>query len=291
MTDSSRHAPLVEHITASFARLTATEKRAARVLLDNYPMAGLATAASFATAAGVSAPTVLRLVDKLGFNGYAEFQARLLEELEARLASPLERAGGGPGARENEVHFLHRYAEQACANVMRSVEHLPAAEIEAVSQLLMNERRRVYLVGGRFSAALARLFHARLHTVRGDVHDLSGQSTAWPEHLLDLRGRDVVVVFDFRRYQKNVIRFAQDAAARGATVVLFTDQWRSPAAKVAGHVLSARTETHSRWDSAAAPLVLVEVILAVITDQRWPSVEARIKDLESFQTQLERHGT
>src|SRR5690606_38742064 len=163
MTDSSRHAPLVEHIPASFARLTATEKRAARVLLDNYPMAGLATAASFATAAGVSAPTVLRLVDKLGFNGYAEFQARLLEELEARLASPLERAGGGPGARENEVHFLHRYAEQACANVMRSVEHLPAAEIEAVSQLIMNEKRRVYLVGGRFSAAPARLVHAHLH--------------------------------------------------------------------------------------------------------------------------------
>jgi len=288
MNDKTDDPSLVEHITDSFARLTNTEKLAARVLLDNYPMAGLATAASFAAEAGVSAPTILRLVDKLGFGGYAEFQARLLEELEARLQSPLER-GGGPTARETGMHFMHRYAEAACDNVMRTVNHLPAAEIEAVGQLLMDERRKIYLLGGRFSGALAALFHAHLHAVRGNVQHISGQSTAWPEHLIDMKRRDVVVVFDFRRYQKDIVGFTADAARRGAGVVLFTDQWRSPAARFARHVLSARIDMPSRWDSAVAPLVLVEVLIAMLTDQRWHRVESRIKDLDSLQTQLHRH--
>ncbi len=289
MTDNPTPPTLVEHITASFERLTATEKRAARALLDNYPMAALGTAAGFASEAGVSAPTVLRLVDKLGFSGYADFQARLREELEARLQSPLQRSGSGPRESESEAHFLHRYAAQACENVMNTVRRLPATEIEAVGALLMDERRRVYLLGGRFSAALAKSFHAHLHAVRGNVQDISGQSAAWPEYLLDMRSRDVLVVFDFRRYQKDVIGFAEDASGRGATVVLFTDQWRSPAAKVAGHVLSARIDTHSRWDSAVAPLLLVEVITALVTDHRWDSIQARIKQLEGLQTQLQRH--
>ncbi len=289
MTETAPQATLVEHITASFARLTATEKRAARVLLDNYPMAALGTAASFAGEAGVSTPTILRLVDKLGFAGYAPFQARLREELEAALQSPLQRAGGDAANGEGDARFVHRYAGQAVDNILRTVDHLPAAEIEAVSQLLMDERRAVYLLGGRFSAALARGFHAHLHAVRGNVFDLGGQSSAWPETLLDMGRRSVLVVFDFRRYQRDVIGFAEDAAARGVTVVLFTDPWRSPAAKVATHVLSARTDTPSRWDSSLAPLLLVEVITARVTDQRWARVESRVKALESLQTQLQRH--
>lgn len=289
MTDASARPTLVEHITAAFERLTATEKRAARVLLDNYPMAALGTVANFAGEAGVSAPTILRLVDKLGFRGYAEFQAHLREELEARLQSPLERSGGGPRDRESDASFLHRYAEQVCDNVMHTVRRVPVTEIEAIGSLLMDERRRVYLLGGRFSGALARQFQSHLHAVRGGILDISGQSHAWPEHLLDLRRRDVLVVFDFRRYQKDVIGFAEDAASRGATVVLFTDPWRSPAAKVASHVLSARIDTHSRWDSAVAPLVLVEAVTALVTDQRWARVQSRMKDLETLQTQLHRH--
>jgi DNA-binding MurR/RpiR family transcriptional regulator len=281
---------LVEHITSRFGSLTVTEKRVARTLLDNYPVPGLGTVASFASAAGVSAPTVLRLIEKLGFDGYADFQNRLIEELEARLQSPLQRQGDEKSERASHRDHLYRYAEQVCDNVMNSVRHLASTEIESVSRLLMDHKRRVYVVGGRFSNALAQSFYAHLHAVRGNVQNISGQSSAWPEHLVDMRRRDVLIVFDFRRYQKDVVGFAQDASRRGARIVLFTDQWRSPAAKVADHVLSARIDTSSRWDSAVAPLVLVEAITAIVTDRCWPRVESRVRSLESLQTQLHRHG-
>ena len=53
-------ASIAEHVRASVERLTAQERKAAQVLLTNYPAAGLAPVAEFAERARVSAPTVTR---------------------------------------------------------------------------------------------------------------------------------------------------------------------------------------------------------------------------------------
>ena len=84
--------PLLEDIRDRLDEFTATEKKAAHALLANYPMQGLGTVAQFAEAAGVSSPTILRFVGRLGFPGFAEFQRKLRGELESQLNSPLARS-------------------------------------------------------------------------------------------------------------------------------------------------------------------------------------------------------
>src|SRR3546814_14148088 len=75
---------------------------------------------------------------------------------------------------------------------------------------------------------------------------------------LDFGKRDVLVVFDIRRYQANLLRLAQLAGKRGTRVVVFTDQWLSPVARHADHVLRARIAVPSAWDSSAALMALAE---------------------------------
>ena len=58
--------------------LTPAERRVVRALMADYPVAGLGPVAKLAAAAGVSAPTVVRLVTKLSFEGYADFQQSLV---------------------------------------------------------------------------------------------------------------------------------------------------------------------------------------------------------------------
>ena len=60
--------------------LAPAEARVVATLLDDYPMVGLQAVARFAAAAGVSAPTVLRVLAKLGFSGYPEFREALRRE-------------------------------------------------------------------------------------------------------------------------------------------------------------------------------------------------------------------
>ena len=80
--------------------LAPAETRVVEALLHDYPMAGLGSVGDLAATAGVSAPTVLRLVAKLGFGGYPEFREHLRGEVAARLFSPVEaypRAAGSAG--------------------------------------------------------------------------------------------------------------------------------------------------------------------------------------------------
>src|SRR5215218_4529378 len=91
-TAASGPSSLAERTRQAMACFTPSEKRAAHALLSHYPFAGLGTVAEFAARAGISAPSVLRFVTRLGFGGFPEFQKHLREELEAQLKSPLMKA-------------------------------------------------------------------------------------------------------------------------------------------------------------------------------------------------------
>ena len=79
---------LKDRLAAPDVALTPAERKVLRALLDDYPRLGLGPMARLARQAGVSDPTILRLVKKLGFAGYGEFQDALLIEVDDRLRSP-----------------------------------------------------------------------------------------------------------------------------------------------------------------------------------------------------------
>ena len=49
-----------------------------------------------------------------------------------------------------------------------------------------------------------------------------------PDQLYDLGRQDLLVLFDYRRYQSQAQHVAQAAKARGTRLVLFTDIYASP---------------------------------------------------------------
>ena len=79
--------------------MPAGERRAAQALIADYPLTGLKTVAEFAIRAGVSSPTILRFVSRLGFQNYADFQSALQSELIEQVQSPLLRTRRRGGRR------------------------------------------------------------------------------------------------------------------------------------------------------------------------------------------------
>lgn len=275
-------ASIAEHVRALAGELTAQERKAAQVLLTNYPTAGLAPVAEFAERARVSAPTVLRFVAKLGFLGYPDFQRQLREELEAQLASPLSKPARGPGARSPKRPFIDPFAEAAVANLQGTFRNLPEEDFSAIVELLCDRRRSVHLLGGRFTDAIARYFAAHLSLVRPDVRHVPSGFGVWRDRLIDIRRRDALIVFDIRRYQEDVVSFGRDAAARGAQIVLITDQWISPLSRQAKHVLACRVAAPSRWDSTIALFAVAEVLTAATTERLGEFATKRIEELEKL---------
>lgn len=282
---------IADRIHRSFDSLTPSERKCARWLLANYPLAGLAPLAEYARDAGVSHPSVLRFIAKLDIGGYALFQSALRAELAARLKSPLtDKSVGvvteGTGAVGGQ-HFLERFADANRENIRQTVASLPNGAFEGAVTLLADDTKSLHLLGGRFSDALASYLHMRLRILRGDVHHIVGMSVSWAECLLDIDANSVLVVFDVRRYQGDLEYFARAAAKRGARVLLVTDQWLSPIAGVADHILPAHVEVPTRWDSVVAVMMLVEGLLAALIGKKWSQLEGRISDLETLRGQYE----
>ncbi len=73
-----------EEVRSRLGDMTPAERKVARALLATYPTAGLESLPQLAGGAGVTGPTVLRFVRKIGFDGYPAFQRSLRREVQAR---------------------------------------------------------------------------------------------------------------------------------------------------------------------------------------------------------------
>jgi DNA-binding MurR/RpiR family transcriptional regulator len=277
---------IAETIRQGLGDLTPTERKPALALLANYPVPGLEPVAQFAKRAGVSGPTILRLVAKLGFPSYPRFQQALRDELEQRVRAPLAKIGPRPAGKGPEADFVNRYGGAILSNIETSLRELPRSEFRGALALLADRRRRISLVGGRFSASVALQFYLHLRELRPGVQMVSGQTATWVEHLLDFGSKDVLIVFDIRRYQDDVIRFANEAAAAGADIVLFTDHWLSPIAAVSRHVFALRTAMPSSWESFAALSALTEIMIARLQAMSWNDAKRRMQRLETIRGRL-----
>ncbi len=273
--------PIEDQMRAALPEMTRAERQLATHVLRHYPVAALGSITALAKAAEVSTPTVVRLVQKLGFKGYPDFQNSLRGEVEAMLVSPLAKherwAGGVP-----DTHILNRFADAVVANLQATLHQIDHAEFDATARLLADPSRRVFALGGRITHAMADYFVTLMKVVRPDVTLMSDMSNTWPPALLDMKAGDVLLVFDIRRYENTVLQVVEMAVEQGAEVVLITDRWVSPAASHARHTLSCHIEAPSAWDSTVSILVLVETLLAAVQDLSWGQTEARMKRLEEL---------
>ena len=259
--------------------LTPSEEKIVRLLLTDYPGAGLGSASSLARRAGVSDPTVVRLAVKLGYEGYPDFQAKLLAEVEARLHSPLlmMEAKRPSGSEDNPILAYLASVNEAMG---KAAGITPLTTYDRTARLIMEAKGEVVLIGGRFSRHVAGMFAGYLLQFRPNVREIGVLSSQSFDILADLGRKDVLVVFDYRRYQLDVVSFARQAAARDVRIVLFTDQWLSPVAEFAETTIVSPLEVASPYDTLAPAIAQMEALTAHILSTLGDDGRARIERLE-----------
>ena len=277
--DTTHDSRVGELVRNRFASLSPAERKLARVLLASFPIAGLESVAKFAERASVSPPTVTRFITKLGFRGYPEFQEVILHEVQARLSSPVARYRDEPPGRGTDS-VLSDSLEVSRHAVKVTLELLSHRDVEETVDLLADVRRRVMVLGGRVSGQLARYLSGQLHLLRPGIGLVDSVRGAPAHQLIDLRKGDVLVVFDYRRYQADTIESARVAAAQGCNVILFTDPWLSPASASARQVLVTSVETVGPFDSLVGATAVVEAVVAAVLNRLGPRAQTRMQNLD-----------
>ena len=259
--------------------LSPAERKLARVLLAYYPIAGLESVARFAERAHVSPPTVTRFITKLGFRGYPEFQETLRNEVQAQMSSPLTRYRDDQPARETDS-VLSDTLGVAADNLKATHDVLSHRDVNEAVEIMADIRRRVMVLGGRVSAPLARYLAAQLHLLRPGIALVDSERSGPAQQLIDMRKGDVLVVFDYRRYQSDTIESARVAYAQGCNVILFTDPWLSPASGFAQQVIVTSIDTVGPFDSLVSPMAVVEGVVAAVLSRLGPRAQSRMQSLE-----------
>jgi DNA-binding MurR/RpiR family transcriptional regulator len=270
--------PLRDLITDPGLDLTPSERKVVRALLDQYPRNGLGPMARLAEHAGVSDPTIVRLVKKLGFGGYAEFQDALLSDMDHRLRSPSTLLQ--PRSHQNKDDAWSHYLADSHRLLLETQALTQPEDIRILVDWLLDARHQVYCFGGRFSSLMATYLLNHLRLLRPGCFALEDNALL-PDRLFDLQRQDVVLVFDYRRYQTQALRVASAQKNNNARVVLFTDIYASPLREMADLIISAPVESASPFDTMVPALAQVEALIACLT-LRGPELADRLEGIDAL---------
>ncbi|PYD76813.1 hypothetical protein CFR71_00105 [Novacetimonas pomaceti] len=271
-----------DHLIARSADLTRSELKVVRVLIDNYPLAVMGPMSALARQAHVSDPTVMRAVSKLGFDSYQDMKTAMLAELDNNRFSPLHvlRSKDTEAFRSDNVHNV--FIDGIIANLTAMRDGYLPPNFRAALDLLGRRRRYVHCLGGRSSKSLAKLLCGHLIQARPGVTHIDGGPADLVDILVDFTENDTLAVFDYRRYQDDIIAFSRAARDRGTRILLFTDMWQSPIADFADITLSAPIETVSPFDTLVPGLVQIETLLAAMMADQESRVQSRLEDIEEI---------
>ena len=281
-----------DHIHSMLDDLTRAERQLALSVLENYPASGLGPLTALAKDADVSVPTVARMVQKLGYSGYPDFQAALREELRAKVKTPIAKHDTWAEAAPSG-HILNRFTDAVIDNIRLTLGQIDPEAFDHACELMADQDHHLYIVGGRITHTLAEYLFLHMQVIRPNLTHVQSTSNTWPHYLLNAQEGDIFVIFDVRRYENNTLKLAELAHARGAKIILMTDQWRSPVHQLATVCLSNRIVVPSAWDSATTMLLLLETMISAIQTLNWSPTKARIEALEDMfdQTKLFRKFT
>ena len=276
---------VAERIRAGFDRLTRAERQLAGAMLSHYPVLGLGSITEVAESSGVSTPTVVRMAKKLGYAGFPDLQASLRSELEATISNPIAKHERW-AERAPTAHILNRFADAVMENMRQTLKQIATEDFNAAVALLGDRDRAVHIVGGRITRSIAEYFFTHMQVIRAGVRLVAPNSNTWPHYVLDMKKGDILVVFDVRRYERDILRLAEMAQTKGVTILLFTDQWGSPVIQYAAHRFHARIEAPSAWDSSVVTLFIVEAVIAAIEISNWEETRQRMRTLEDLFDQV-----
>jgi DNA-binding MurR/RpiR family transcriptional regulator len=259
------------------------DTRIARLILERYPISALGGIEDLARHSDVSAPTVTRFVKRLGFNRFTDFQRAIRLEVQDNEVSPLALLRKHQAKPVKSAQADRTMVEQLTTSLNRLLEAPVQKSLDRAAEIVGDTKARVFMLGGRWSSAVAQYAAFQLTSLRGEIHVLAQQASGLREdRIADFKRSDVLLAYDFRRYQPETIAFCQTAKQRGVRIVLFTDLELSPIAEVADVVVQVNVEINNPMDTFAVAIAATDAMLSRLLKQLGPQASKRMAMLETL---------
>lgn len=269
---------LITKIQSELPGFSKGQKQIARFILEHYDKAAFMTASRLGVTVGVSESTVVRFATELGYDGYPHLQRALQEMIRNKLTSVqrMEVAGDRMGGRDVLQTVLHADTDM----IRVTLDEIDRDAFQGAVDALMGANR-IYILGVRSSSALASFLGFYFNLLFENVTLVHTNSVSEIfEQVLRVGPGDVLFGISFPRYSKRTLSAMKYARDRGARVIALTDSQLSPLARVADHVLLARSDMASFVDSLVAPLSVINALIVAVGMSRRDEIEQTFNKLE-----------
>lgn len=269
---------LITKIQSELPGFSKGQKQIARFILEHYDKAAFMTASRLGVTVGVSESTVVRFATELGYDGYPHLQRALQEMIRNKLTSVqrMEVAGDHMGGRDVLQTVLHADTDM----IRVTLDEIDRDAFQGAVDALMGAKR-IYILGVRSSSALASFLGFYFNLLFENVTLVHTNSVSEIfEQVLRVGPGDVLFGISFPRYSKRTLSAMKYARDRGARVIALTDSQLSPLARVADHVLLARSDMASFVDSLVAPLSVINALIVAVGMSRRDEIEQTFNKLE-----------
>lgn len=268
--------PIKQRLESSLSTTSASGRAIANYMLANLYELPFQTSADIAVKLGVSESTVGRFCRFIGYSHFKDLKNDLKADL-----------GDGPWLVGDRLQEYRRQSSQSPQGLPRSLELEVGALIkvyeysltpdwQTVSQRLAT-RRKVFVAGFQTERGIAASMVHLLQYLRDGVQLVDGAAGHYADVLLSNPEDCALVVFEARRYSRHALNLCRKAREAGIAVTLVTDTFCDWAEQNADEVFRVPTEFNLFWESTAAMLSLVHLLVNEVCKQLGPEVERRLE--------------
>jgi DNA-binding MurR/RpiR family transcriptional regulator len=202
--------------------------------------------------------TMVRIVQRMGFENYRSFQ-NYLRDLSIANATSFDGMQDSAKSSVDIPDYLNATMEQDVRNLNAVRTSLDAKRLASVAKRIHGARRRLIL-GGDLAENLVHYFEHHLAIIGLPV--FTATSVGRSLHVTRTMGRgDVVIAISFRKGLRQTVEGMQRARNNGAYCIGITGTYVSPIARFADEFFVAPVESNSYIDSYVAPMSLANLIL------------------------------
>ena len=234
---------------------------------------------AFASEAGVKPATLLRLAQRLGYNGWGELKDAFIDELGLRNDTYVSKAekliakGTQPQLYE-EVFQAHQ------RNLAFTQHENHQAMEQAVS--LLDAAENVYICGFRASFPIAWSLFYVYRLFNRQVSLIDGLASNIEVFTRELTAQDCLLLTSFAPYSRESLDVLRAAQQAGVTIVAITDSPVSPLAQAADCTLLFSIDSPSFFPSVVSGMGLAECLLAMLVARHGRDAVNKIENAERY---------
>jgi DNA-binding MurR/RpiR family transcriptional regulator len=275
------HTALEARFEQAQANLNASRARLVRSILENAEENYFLSSRALAKRYGIDKATIVRSVQVLGYERYADFAADLRSHFVSRI-TPYTLMKAASRERRSVADHVEHSLEMDAHNLQALRSQLDAEQVIRLAKRL-NKARRVIVIGADFAASISHLLAYALVSLGYDADAPLGSAGNIQQKVNLLGPKDLLIAISFGRCLQVTVDAVLRARENGVWTFGITDSEKTPIARFCDSYWTASIANPSFHGSYVAPIAAVDALLvACAHTQPNRSLSAlRQKDVDS----------